>query len=446
MMRSVDRLCCYGTMQREAREAGAGTWTAEPEAGDLCDLDGRLRWKVAGHVLFYGTFGWATALAAPEAFAASTGSALLGAGALLVAWYTYWAVRRERRPEGSLAVRAVGVAVTSALWVLLMAADPSYSLVGIGVLAQVYGSLPWRMSLPGGVVVIGIMSAPGFFDGNGFQRGDIVGALFGVGLMLMGSLSLRAMAVESARRRRLIEELQATREELARAERRAGMVDERQRLAAELHDTLTQGFTSIVMLLEATQHALDTNEAKAARHVESALGVARESLVEVRSLVWALRPEVLEHQTLAEALERVTSRLEEQGRGQVDTRMVVTGAERRLPAEVELTLLRAGQEALTNVHRHARAGRVTVTLSYMEDVVTLDVQDDGSGFDAQQPFSDSGRSGGLGLVSMRERVEDLGGALNLESAPGEGTCVALRLLAELPSQTAGVNKLEPVAP
>lgn len=341
-----------------------------------------------------------------------------------------------------MAVRAVHVAVTGALWVLLMAAEPSYSLIGIGILAQVYSSLPWRMSLPGGVVVVGIMSAPGFFDGNGFQRGEIAGSLFALVLMVLGILSFRAMAVESARRRRLIEELHATREELAKAERRAGMLDERQRLAAELHDTLTQGFTSVVMLLEAARTSLSSNQPKASRDIESALGSARESLGEVRSLVWALRPEALERQTLAEALERVTSRLEEQ----VDTRMVVTGAERRLPAEVELTLLRAGQEALTNVRRHARAGRVTVTLSYMEHAVTLDIQDDGSGIDVQEPCGDSHQPGGLGLVAMRERVETLGGAFAVESAPNAGTCVALRLPAELPTRTSGVNRLETVAP
>lgn len=421
-----------------------GTWTAEPDAEDPCEPGGRLPWTAAVHMLFYGTFGWATAQAAPEAFARPTGSVFLaGAAALLVVWYTYWAVLRERRPVGSLAVRAVHVAVTGVLWVLLMAADPSYSIVGIGVLLHAYGSLPWRMSMPSGVVVVGLMSTPGVFDGNGFQPGEIAGPLFGVGIMVLASLGWRAMAEESARRRRLIEELQATREELGRAERRAGMVDERQRLAAELHDTLTQGFTSIVMLLEATQASLRSNQAKASRDVESALGVARESLVDVRSLVWALRPEVLEQQTLAVALERVISRLGEEG--YVDTRVVVTGAERRLPAEVELTLLRAGQEAVTNVRRHARAGQVTVTLSYMDDLVTLDVQDDGAGFDAQRPPGDSGRSGGLGLLAMRERVEGLDGALDVESAPGEGTCVALRLPAELPSQAAGTSRLETVA-
>jgi len=142
--------------------------------------------------------------------------------------------------------------------------------------------------------------------------------------------------------------------------------------------------------------------------------------------VWDLRPEALERGTLGEALARLTAQLGEQTG--VAAHAVVTGEAGALPPQVEVTLLRVAQEALANVRRHARAREVTVTLSYMEDEVALDVQDDGQGF-APVMYVGAGPGGGLGLTTMRERVEALGGTLTVESAPGEGSTV----VAQLPS-------------
>jgi signal transduction histidine kinase len=159
----------------------------------------------------------------------------------------------------------------------------------------------------------------------------------------------------------------------------------------------------------------------ARRHLERDRRTARENLAEARRLVWDLRPEPLRAASLGEALGRLDDRLaEETGTAATAT---VTGMSRPLSPDAEITLLRVTQEALANVHKHAGAGRVAFTLSYMEGEAALDVRDDGVGF-VPTPHG-LGPNGGLGLRGMRERVQALGGRVAVESAPGRGTTVAV---------------------
>src|SRR5918997_238809 len=154
--------------------------------------------------------------------------------------------------------------------------------------------------------------------------------------------------------------------------RRAGLIGERQRLAHEIHDTLAQGFASIVMNLEAADAILPAGYPTQAQwHLGQARLTARESLAEARRLVWALRPRLLEEAPLPEALSRLTERWSEAS--SIAAHTTVTGSPRSLPPEVEATLFRVAQEALTNVRKHARDNRAALTLSYMHDRVTLDV-------------------------------------------------------------------------
>lgn len=216
-------------------------------------------------------------------------------------------------------------------------------------------------------------------------------------------------------------------EEALRAGRQAGVLRERQRLAHEIHDTLAQGFTSIVMNLEAVEETEPPASETARRHLEGARQVARDSLSEARRLVWALRPEGLDRRSLAEALESLSERWAEQTG--VSIRANVTGTPRGLPPEAEVALLRVAQEALGNVHKHAGAQGAALTLSYMDDLVVLDVLDDGAGFDTCAPKNAVGAqdSGGFGLRSMRERVETLGGRFSVDSSPGGGTSLTVEL-------------------
>ncbi len=205
--------------------------------------------------------------------------------------------------------------------------------------------------------------------------------------------------------------------------REAGVLDERQRMAREIHDTLAQGLIGIVAQLEAAQQSAG-HQARWERHLERATRLARDSLTDARRSVQALRPEPLESAQLSDALAGVAQRWS--SITEVAADVAITGTARPLHPEVEGTLLRAAQEALSNVAKHAKASRVHLTLSYMEDQVTLDVRDDGVGFDpALPPAPDTG--GGFGLTAMRQRVHRLAGQLEIESEPGGGTAISASL-------------------
>jgi signal transduction histidine kinase len=216
-------------------------------------------------------------------------------------------------------------------------------------------------------------------------------------------------------------------EQLVTQAREAGVLDERQRMAREIHDTLAQGLTGIITQLQAAEQASE-DPAGWRRHFEAATRLARESLTEARRSVDALRPEPLQTARLSEALAGVAERWS--ALHGVPVQVKTTGTARPMPPEAEFTLLRAAQEALANVARHAEATRVGLTLSYLEDEVALDVRDDGRGFDPAEPAqgrpraNGNGLSGGFGLVAMRQRVESLAGTLQIESEPGAGTAIS----------------------
>jgi signal transduction histidine kinase len=201
--------------------------------------------------------------------------------------------------------------------------------------------------------------------------------------------------------------------------REAGTLDERQRMAREIHDTLAQGLTGIITQLQAARHA-EGRPDDWRRHLDNAAGLARESLAEARRTVEAVGPEPLEGTGLPDALADVVARWSELHG--VQTEVHTTGIVRPLHPEVEVALLRTAQEALANVARHAAASRVGLTLSYLADLVTLDVRDDGVGFDPDGVGAADG-DGGFGLTVMRQRVGRLAGTLEIESEPGAGTAV-----------------------
>jgi signal transduction histidine kinase len=203
--------------------------------------------------------------------------------------------------------------------------------------------------------------------------------------------------------------------------REAGVLDERQRLAREIHDTLAQGLAGILTQLQAAEQRLD-EPLLLRRHLSNATSLTRESLTEVRHTVHAVQPEVLAEARLPDAISDVTRRWAEVNH--IDAVLTTTGDPRPMHADVEVTLLRAAQEALANVAKHAKARRVGLTLSYMADVVTLDVRDDGVGFEPTAKRIHGFTDGGFGLVGMRQRVQRLAGRLDIESEPGGGTAIS----------------------
>jgi signal transduction histidine kinase len=223
----------------------------------------------------------------------------------------------------------------------------------------------------------------------------------------------------SDERARLIAELESSRAEVVRLSREAGVAEERQRLAGEIHDTVAQGLSSVVMLVQAADAAIATDPAAARHHLELAARTARENLAETRAIVAALTPAPLVGASLPEALRRTAERFAAQTgvRGDV----VVSGEPRPLPTAVEVVLLRAAQEGLTNAHRHGGAGRADLRLTYGTGGVCLEISDDGCGFDV------SGASQGYGLAAMRGRTEQVGGSLTIHSGPLRGTVLTLEV-------------------
>lgn len=222
---------------------------------------------------------------------------------------------------------------------------------------------------------------------------------------------------ESQERAELIEQLEASRAEVARLSHEAGTSAERERLAREIHDTLAQGFTSIVTLLQAVESEMDSDPAAARRHVALAADTARENLAEARTMVAALTPSALTTGSLAQAVRRQAERLSQETG--IDVRCRIPDRLPALPTVTEVVLLRAVQEALSNVRKHAKARRVSLDLDAENSLVRLVVADDGVGFEQD------GQGRGFGLESMRDRARQVGGAMTVRG--GEGTTVTVEV-------------------
>ncbi|MFE0421291.1 sensor histidine kinase [Streptomyces sp. NPDC058953] len=323
----------------------------------------------------------------------------------------------------------------------LTVTDPSfalYSLVGFFAAARV---LPGPRLLRVGLVLNSVAGA-------GAQSGGLPPPTaqpwlsFGVLLLLNSLLCLVFARIieheQNAAREKIetIEELERANARLTRAmdenarlqarlldrAREAGVADERQRLAAEIHDTIAQGLAGIITQLQAASASSEPETARG--HLARASALARSSLGEARRSVHDLAPAALEHDSLAGALEKTVADWSE--RTGIPARFTVTGTAEPLHEEVEATLLRIVQEALANTARHAGAGRAGVTLTFLDDEVIADIRDDGGGFDSRRvPVRRD--SGGFGLHGMRARAERIAGRVEVESEPGRGTAVSVRV-------------------
>jgi signal transduction histidine kinase len=335
----------------------------------------------------------------------------------LTAWF--YAVRLLRWPWPLLGAAAVGV---------------------MGAISQTYG-ISKTTSI--GLFIFVTLVAVEVFLGCGFTY-------FMWTSSVQAEKRIQAVAELSEANRRLeasLAENAGLQAQLLAQAREAGALDERHRMAREIHDTLAQGLAGIITQLQAAEHAAETAAAWR-RHVSAATALARESLSEARRSVDALRPEPLETARLSDALAGVAERWSQLNK--IAVQFTVTGTVGPIWPEAELTLLRTAQEALANVARHAHATRVGLTLSYMEDEVALDVRDDGGGFDVSRLDRADGAGpadrqdtadGGFGLIAMRQRVEGLAGTLQVESEVGGGTAISacVPALPALPAGAAGAS-------
>ncbi|WP_026185109.1 sensor histidine kinase [Salinispora pacifica] len=220
-------------------------------------------------------------------------------------------------------------------------------------------------------------------------------------------------------RAELIRALEASRAEVARLSHEDGVNAERQRLAADIHDTIAQGLSSVLMLMQAAEADLERSPGKARRHLALAMDTARDNLTEARALVGALTPAALDDSSLAQALRRLVDRFRSETGLHAEFAADVTGPP--LPKALEVVLLRTAQESLTNVRKHARANAVVVRLEHHDGSLVLETQDDGCG------RATTAQSGGYGLAAMRSRVQQMSGTVTVSSELGSGTLVRVEV-------------------
>jgi len=298
-----------------------------------------------------------------------------------------------------------------------------------------------------GNVALALCVGVGYVVGLGVDAETIGRAATIEGISLVGSIALglwfTRIATLSDERQVLIDQLTATQDQLAQLSRDAGVTSERERLAREIHDTVAQSLTGMVMLAQQARRNLDSGDLDAIGDELATLeSSARDALVETRSLVAAAAPVELGAGVTA-ALERVAARFtRDTGIAVqlfVDLQLAVdpqlagdVGSmddAAPLPRDVEVVLLRSAQEGLTNVRKHASASEVTLDLRASHGDVCLTVSDNGSGFDPAAP------SDGFGLPGMRDRVALAGGSLTITTAPGEGTSLLVALPVRAPASS-----------
>ncbi|HEX4225154.1 MAG TPA: sensor histidine kinase [Pseudonocardiaceae bacterium] len=423
---------------------------SEPMPRNWLDDGSDGRWNRIGNTAPYGLllilagFSVAFKYSAPGALLIDLALCLLAA-AWMLGMYTLNPVWRERPIP--MTVFVAGMVLITALLVVrgpwFGAFTPAAYYFSFRVLRW-----PWLLLGVGAVAIVA-----GSAQSNGVDKTTALGVLTYVGVVLVNvapmcglawlawrgaqrneerNHTLQALSEANSRLTVSLAENAVLHQQLLDQAREAGVLDERQRMAREIHDTLAQGLTGIITQLQAAEHA-SAEPAAWQRHITAATGLARESLTEARRSVHALRPEPLRTARLSEALADVANRWS--ALHGITAQVTTTGTVLPLSPETEIALLRIAQEALTNVAKHARASRVGVTLSYLEHEVALDVRDDGRGFDPdredQMRLADSagsrgtdGMSGGFGLVAMRQRIEGLCGTLQVESEPGLGTAIS----------------------
>lgn len=365
--------------------------------------------------------------------------------------FSQGATTRDPRP---LALPWLGT--ITLLWVVLTLMSPDFSWVAFP-LFFVYlvmlrrGPALLSIAVLTGVVILAqyLHAPPGGFS-PAMAIGPIVGAVFAV----VVGFAYQALYRDAERHRRTARRLEAARAELAEQEREVGRAGERERLAREIHDTLAQGLSSIVLMTRAGQQALEHQDSLLATERLAVIeATAAENLAEARRFVRDLSSPALDADLLA-ALRELCARTVERARAEgraLDCLFRSEGHVSALPPEHRSLLLRAGQSLLANVSAHAQAGTAVVTLAGWEDAVSLDIVDDGVGFDpealapvegkAEAAGNRAGRAdrtgvaggeAGYGLAKLQARVHELCGTLTIESAPGSGTAVSVRLPLRMP--------------
>lgn len=328
------------------------------------------------------------------------------------------------------------LALVTLMWFVLLLGSPEFSWLVFPLFFLHLHLLP-RLA---GLLMVALMTVAVVvvqwqaMDVPGPSLPAVIGPVFGAAFAIATAKAYQLLYREGERQRLAADELRRTRAELAATQHESGVLAERTRLAREIHDTLAQGFSSIVLVSRAANRSLEMGDLESTRESLTMIeATASENLAEARTFVRNLSSPALAEKTLVESLARLcekTAREASARGGSLNCSFRVDGEAVELPQPYRVTLLRATQASLANVWRHAQASSAVVSLAFLEREVTLDVYDDGRGFapESLAGAGDQGKDGGgFGLRLLRERVEAQHGTLSVESAPGEGTVVAIRL-------------------
>ena len=345
---------------------------------------------------------------------------VLGCLAFL-AWYAWGTVRRRQRPTWLI--------VLTVIWLLLVALSPDNVWISFALwlLAGLYLSLPAATAYS--IVVLAVVIGGPWLATGSLPVPSALGPAIGAVFALVVARGHAQLVRDSVERQRLLDSLvsaqtetEALHAELAAAQRAAGAQDERTRLSRDIHDTLAQGFSSIVLLSRAGRSADEQGLRDLVAQIET---TAADGLSQAREIVAALAPSDLAEAGLPAALTRLAEALREQTG--IDAQVRTDGDITGVPTAIEVALLRTAQGALANVRSHAQASRAVLSLSGSRDEVRLDIVDDGVGFDPTAAIAANPSTGGYGLRAARTRLRELGGALDIVSAPGEGTTLSAHI-------------------
>jgi signal transduction histidine kinase len=378
------------------------------------------------HILYYGLL--ALGMVTTAFFGGATGPRLTTIALLAVMAGVYAAFGHTlfERPGG---VRAAAYFTITWLCLYAMlivnAGNTSAFFVLFALFPQIWAYLSPRAAVPTSVVVItGLTMTQIYVRGWGWESAarHVPEGLMQTGLVMLVGFLMVGVVNQAEQRAELIDELEATRSELAETERVRGVLAERERLAHEIHDTLAQGFVSILTLSQAIEASLERDPGQVRDRLALLERTARENLAETRALVDALAPVDLQGRSLAQALSTVAQRFSDATGVRADVQVEAGAAD--LPVFAEIVLLRTAQEALSNIRKHAGASQVRITLSVVGDghgMATMTVADDGAGFDTAQV------GGGFGLRGMRTRTQQAGGGFEVISAQGAGATVRVHV-------------------
>ncbi|MFG1991807.1 sensor histidine kinase [Actinoplanes sp. NPDC048988] len=328
----------------------------------------------------------------------------IGAVAAIVILHLVWGRKVIRGDRGHVPLLAAQLV----LFAIAIVTVPVMNWLLFAIIPLIFQMVRLRAAVIAVVAIVLVPPVADLFLRPGQIIPDLIIAVISAASGIWLGFWITRVIEQSVERRHLIAELEASRTEVARLSREA----ERSHLAAEIHDTLAQGFTSIITLLQSVDPELrDERLALAVR-------TAKENLAEARALVGALSPSPLASASLPEAVRRQAHRFAEESG--VPATFRTSGDERALPTAVEVVVLRAAQEALTNVRRHAAANEASVLLAYTPSRVRLVVRDDGRGFEPSA-------ADGFGLSGMRQRATQINGDLRVRSDPRAGTTIELEV-------------------